>query len=627
MKFAGMIVGVVGAMACVAGGVESDPYADATVWLKGYADADGDGCVDAAELRSAQSNAVPWTSATLYNSPTLTNSWIRMPYRGGKIYAPSLGFPQTVTVTNAEKQLGYAKISTIGFGNFTAAAGVTGENYTCAIRFRPANEQFHPTYCWIFNWGYGNEACGFNLGLTQGGWETITLVSGTVTNKVTVRKFTPNFFKTGHTANLFSNAGDTVYGELWHDLIIAVDGEHGKVRYVLARAAFDPDEKPWTKQLVSDRGGQFVYSNEVAMSETYNNKGTVNPVVYKPAAWMTFGAEATSSASFACQSNKYTCADNNAMKCFRGSIHQFATWNRALGFEEMKRALAAPRGDLVRMGVQDGTAREFRGGTAVDADAPEWTLPASFAKDTPVTVTFRADRKGEGELAQVFRWFGASDSGTGEIRLAVNGTAVGTAGVGPNRKTTWLVKGGLVKDGTNTLTLTRTDAGSGGVKLDAAALGGSWQIGHKDAAFNDFAHESHGLLRHEVLDGNWYSIRRVLFGGTTGGNVASNMIYTFTTPPDFRSPHYGWKLIWKDGTGDARHFPRWALNGHDLGYTAAADKELHALDIPDAYFAAGDGRNELLLHNVGTYVAGAYYHVDYIRLEVQVRNGTILILR
>lgn len=598
-----------------------DPFADATVWIRGWNDVNGDGLVQGAEVRSALANATPWSAATPRNQLAYTNDWVTMPYRGAKRLTDALSFPQTVTITNEAENTGWGRVSTLTLDGFSSRAGVTNDTYSFAIRFRPANSQFRTDYAWIFNWGYNNQASGFNLGLSNGSVSSNWFNTGTVTNWVVYRTYTPSFFKNGNDYNPFANCGGVVRGGFWHDLVMSIDGRNRKVRYLLSRAHFDKDVPPVTVGRASDIGGQQTWSNEVAMSAK-------DGFSFKPTEALILGSEASMSTD--CVYTNAGRIAGNATKCFRGDIGQFAVWNRALDFDEMKKALAWPRGDLVRVGVRDGGAGEFRGGAAADADAAEWTIPSSFAAGDAATVKFILDRKGEEEMQQLFRWFGAADSAVGSVRLDVNGKPVGTATVLPGHATYWKVKEGFLVAGTNTLTVTRVDGLAGAVKPDALALGGSWQIGHKDGNYVEFAHEGAGLAHHDVLEGNWYSIKRVMFGsvrnadGKTSSNT--NMVYHFATPAEFANGGlYTWTLAWKDLSNSANHLPRWRLNGHDLGWTAVANAGYHTLDIPDAYFVPGE--NALEVYNAGTFVNGQYYSLDYFRLLVSRRGGTILLIR
>lgn len=598
-----------------------DPFADATVWIRGWNDVDGDGLVQGAEVRSALANATPWSAATPRNQLAYTNEWVTMPYRGAKRLGDALSFPQTVTITNEAENTGWGRVSTLTLDGFSSRAGVTNDTFSFAIRFRPDNSQFRTDYAWIFNWGYNNQASGFNLGLSNGSVSSNWFNTGTVTNWVVYRTYTPNFFKNGNDYNPFSNCGGVVRGGFWHDLVMSIDGRNRKVRYMLSRAHFDKDVPPATASRASDVGGQQTWSNEVAMSAR-------DGFSFKPTETLILGSEASMSTD--CVYTNAGRITGNATKCFRGDIGQFAVWNRALDFDEMKKALAWPRGDLLRVGVRDGAAGEFRGGASTDADAAEWTIPSAFAAGDAASVKFVLDRKGEEEMPQLFRWFGAADSAVGTVRLEVNGKPVGSATVLPGHATYWKVKEGLLEAGTNTLTVTRVDDLPGAVKPDALALGGSWQIGHKDGNYVEFAHESSGKLHHDVLDGNWYSIKRVMFGsavnadGKTGGENV-RMVYHFARPAEFATDLYGWTLGWKDISNSSIHFPRWTLNGHDLGYTAAANGGYHEIAIPDEYLVPGE--NELEISNGGVYKSGSYYSLDYFRLTVSRRGGTFLFIR
>ena len=599
-----------------------DPFADATVWIRGWNDANGDGLVQGTEVRSALSNATPWSAATPRNQLAYTNEWVTMPYRGAKRLTAALSFPQTVTITNEAEKTGWGRVSTLTLDEFSSRAGVTNDTYSFAIRFRPDNSQFRTDYAWIFNWGYNNKVSGFNLGLSNGNVSSNWFNTGSVTNWVVYRTYTPSFFKNGNEYNPFGNCADVVRGGFWHDLVMSIDGRNKKVRYMLSRAHFDKDVPPVTVGRASDVGGQQTWSNEVAMS-------VLDGFSFKPAETLILGSESTISTD--CVYMNDGRIDGNATKCFRGDIGQFAVWNRALDFEEMKMALAWPRGDLMRAGVRDGGSAEFRGGTVTDADAAEWTIPSSFAAGDAASVSFTLDRKGEEDMPQLFRWFGASDSAIGSVRLDVNGKTVGKATVQPGHATYWKVKEGFLVAGANTLTVTRVDNQAGLVRPDALALGGSWQIGHKDGSYNEFAHESFGKSHHDVLDGNWYSIKRVMFGsvanaeGKTGGENV-RMVYHFARPAEFADGGlYAWTLAWKDLANSANHLPRWRLNGHDLGWTAAANAGYHTLDVPDEYFVPGE--NTLEIYNADTFVKGQYYSLDYFRLMVSRRGGTFLFMR
>ena len=156
---------------------------------------------------------------------------------------------------------------------------------------------------------------------------------------------------------------------------------------------------------------------------------------------------------------------------FRGSIHSFASWDRALSAEEVRQVFAWPGTDLVRIGTANGGGQEFEGGSA------------------PTSVSFNVAAKDAG-LPQVLRVSCATNSAAGSFDVAVNGTAAGSVTVQPGATSRLLVKKGLIAAGANTLTLSRISADA--VTIDAIALGGSVQIGSADDSSAEFAPETYG---------------------------------------------------------------------------------------------------------------------------------------
>lgn len=596
-------------------GIAGDPYADATSLIR----FDGVGTQTADSFRSAVGSPTPWSSVVTHNAGIVSNETVVLPYRGTVMTAPTLYLPHPFTVTNAENNAGTGRTTTISLNNFTPGVGVASGDFTLMVRFRPDSNQYRLDNIWMLNWGYSSTASGFLVGLYgKKDLTTVEIPNGAVTNKVTYRKFQMSLFKSGN-ANTLSALDGLVWGEHWHDLILSFDSTHRKIRYVFCREGYNPKTDPRvTTGYASDNGGQMTYTGEGDMGET---------CTFTPSANMLLGSESSRDAAFdailgVSESNV------NFTKTFRGSFHQIATWNRAMSTEEMKAALAWPRSDLMRVGVRDGKADEFRGGTATAQDAREWTLPTSFASGDSATITFLTDHTGEEAMQQLFRWYPAADSAAGQVKLSVNGTDVGTLDVMPGETAYLKVKGGLLSAGTNTLTLTRTDTGTGALKLDAAALGGSWQMGDANNTYTEFAAEWLGIVNHDVLDGNWRSIKRVLFGNVpdaTGyASDRTNVVYHFTTPAEFRNGNFSWRLSWKDGPNDSRFKPLLRINGTQV-YSGTSDGKLHTLDVPTALLQEGD--NKLEMCNQTTYVSGVYYWYDYVRLEIVPHRGMMILIR
>ncbi|MBQ7190908.1 MAG: hypothetical protein IJR99_15990, partial [Kiritimatiellae bacterium] len=158
-------------------------------------------------------------------------------------------------------------------------------------------------------------------------------------------------------------------------------------------------------------------------------------------------------------------------RAFRGSIHSYAAWSRALSAEEVRQVFAWPGTDLVRLGTANDSAQEFEGGAA------------------PTTISFNVAAKDAG-LPQVLRVSATSASAAGTFNVSVNGAAAGSVAVTSGKTATLFVKENLTVAGANTLTLTRTSASP--VAIDAIALGGSIQIGDADDSSAEFASETYG---------------------------------------------------------------------------------------------------------------------------------------
>ena len=156
---------------------------------------------------------------------------------------------------------------------------------------------------------------------------------------------------------------------------------------------------------------------------------------------------------------------------FRGSIHSYAAWSRALSADEVRQVFAWPSPDLARLGTANDSALEFEGGAA------------------PTTMNFNVAAKDAG-LPQVLRVSATSTSAAGAFNVSVNGAAAGSLSVTPGKTTTFYVKKNLTVAGANTLTLTRTSADA--VTIDAIVLGGSVQLGNADGSFTEFAPETYG---------------------------------------------------------------------------------------------------------------------------------------
>lgn len=384
MMVVGMILAVGRALAFEGAVMDvDDPYADASSWIK----FDGVGVQTADSFRSVLGATKPWTSITTYNAGIISNETVVLPYRGAVITAPTLYLPHPFTVTNEVTKAGTGMSTTVSLDNFTTGAKVTSGDFTLFVRFRPDSEQFRLDNIWMLNWGHSDNR-GFMLGLYGKNALTTNEVG---TSRIVFRKFRMAFYKSGYD-NLLSDLDGVVWGEHWNDLIISFDSAHRKLRYVFCCEGWNPkSDLRITEQDASDNGGQRTYTGEREIGD-----GT-----FTPSANLLLGCEVPCYGTF-----DAVLGDSSPSvlhtKTFRGSYHQIVTWNRTMSIDEMKKTLAWPRGDLMRVGVRNDKTDEFFGGTATSQDASEWTFPTSFAPGDSATVTFKTDHVGEEELQQVF---------------------------------------------------------------------------------------------------------------------------------------------------------------------------------------------------------------------------------
>jgi hypothetical protein len=337
------------------------------------------------------------------------------------------------------------------------------------------------------------------------------------------------------------------------------------------------------------------------------------------------GSELSSSGSIAWSTN----VNNNAAKTFRGSIQSIAVWTNSLTEAEMRAAAAWPRMDLWRVGVENDATTEYNGSgsaTTVDVDADRWPAPPALAAGGSITYRFPLNTTGEAQMPEVFRIKTTSSSGAGTLRVAVNGTALGSKLVSPGRATRWFVPETLLLAGaTNVLQVTRTDAGSTPVNIDVASFGGSLQYGERDNSHYEFAMEGRyqnpNANIYQLIGANWFDSARAIFGAN-GSTAHTNTVIKFDVPDEILQ-NYDWRMKFRTASGG--HTVSMTLNGTDLGsYSSGAEHS--DIEIPDGLMRATG--NELKMANTAQYKSGSYFAPDYVRLYLVDRpGGTMLIIR
>ena len=574
----------------LAGARTEDVFADAYIWMRGMAiDKNGNGALDNNEItNSLNTVALP---STVYGAtghrPVISNELVNLPGRGVSRRMQTLYFPQDIVWTNEARTLGVAYPCSV-----TCGTPLTGfdSHYTWFMRFRPELSQPLLTTQWMLGFGYGSSK-GMMMGLsgdsTKGRVFCIYTADGS--------------WNTGLVVTNYSG---------WVDFAVTVDGQKVSV-YKIQEAAKMKDAAGVTNGLV-----QYAEKTYASTRNLTPNAGTV----------LRFGVETVSSSAFAMPA---PASGNNYYKAFRGSIQQFACWKRALTEQEVLAAMGWPRADVWRVGIENDATTEF-GGTVpaggIVVDGETWPFPKSLAAGASATFAFPLTANWDNLLAQTFRWKATSDSGEGMLAVSVNGKALGVRTVKAGKWQKWFVPQKLFKTGTNTLTVTRADGGTGALKLDSAVLGGGWQVGTKNGAWDVFNQEGNALLDYHVADGNMRDVRRVLHHTNVTCRLKHRMYFHSVTPAPLAG-EFDWMF----------HFSTGAYNGSDgtilgvdldgtriLTQPAPGIAKSYSAMIPREMLTAGEHVFKIV--NEGN--APTYISLDSIQLEpIEPPSGTFLIMR
>jgi hypothetical protein len=148
------------------------------------------------------------------------------------------------------------------------------------------------------------------------------------------------------------------------------------------------------------------------------------------------------------------------------------------------------------------------------------------------------------------------------------------------------VRAAALRVGTNTLTVTRIDSGTGVVTLDAAALGGGWQVGRRDDDWTDFGHEGAVSNDYHVVDGNMRHVPRAMLYTGDGNHTSWHAVM-----PQSLAGEYDWILHFRTGPEGGGTGTRLCidLNGERLATKdAPGTKTDHPFAIPRELLKAGE---------------------------------------
>ena len=190
------------------------------------------------------------------------------------------------------------------------------------------------------------------------------------------------------------------------------------------------------------------------------------------------------------------------VKSFRGKIHMFAVWDRALTNDEIDEAFRSlpqtdgdefhyrPRKPPLRVGNQAYGNELFAGsdatlvtlsGEGFDARV----VPQRFLAGTKLTVEAALSQY-ERNYNHIVRIGTASSSAAGTVRLSVGDTVVGDLKLKAGAFASALVPASLLAGESVSLSLECLSAETGGLALNYVEMHGAWSMGLKDGSADEF---------------------------------------------------------------------------------------------------------------------------------------------
>ena len=577
---------------------QDDVMADAAFWIRDFSDdRNGNGFADDAydEGRDFLGRSAIKVSVYSHAShkPVFTNELVRMPGRNAARQMNTLYFPQPIVLTNEAQTIGYAYPSTYQLKNV-----LTGfdDHYTLILRVRPD----WTTPCngsqWLVQFAHGG-----GRGLMFGFLGSAAAKS---------RKLGVYIGGQGMLANDGNNPLICTNG--WCDIAMIADGR--TLTCMLVR--------DW-KQTGETTGRTLIKSIAVPAAKdlTPNHANIL------------LGAESTTTGA-----RPYPMgANDNSLKCFRGSISQIAAWRRTLSTEEVYRALGWPNMDRWRVGVEDGKAGpDFEGerpAGGFDVDGTTWPLKDGLAARQSVTFKFPLENRYETDLPQFLRWKTLEGSASGFLQVVLNGRTLETRKTSPGKWSCFFVPTNALLSATNTLTVTRTDTGAGAIVPDTVVFGGGWQIGTINSGYSEFGQEWSTPRDYYAANGNLREVSRVL--QTARSASVTNLNVHFTMPAALAGT-CGWRVRGAiiggvypaSGTTPAGTLPmRVDLNGRNMLVQNVKKGDRFAFELEPEELPAG--LNHLVFMNAAPDLGGTYYFgFDAIILEpIRPVDGTFLIIR
>ena len=501
------VTALVTLFACSA--VGADVFSDAATFRRGFIDANGNGLFtsgkaelpDALKAGDAGNDANEAKVCGCSTGIVLRTETVCYPYANACREETVAYFPQTVFLKEGEENPRLIS-SVVDLTDASPFAVTNSNQFTYFLRYRWDGTRTTNRYAGVIlnaGWTYGKSyvegdpttgGSGFLFGINGAG--DFWLYPG---------------YGRGNTTFASTPSGSAMLSNEWTDCAIVVS--NSQLTVYTYRTNFP--------NIYASAAKSLVY----AAAENYSRTLYLG------------GQTATTS-----DSGKTLTGSGNDWKVFRGSIHAFAAWPRALTLDEVRQVFAWPRTDLVRLGTANGSSLEFGGGAsaAVTAGTPtEWVdTPAALSSANPsFTVSFDVPDYHAG-MGQVLRVIPTAGSEGGTLLVAVNGTAAGSLSVRPGKAAALYIDGTRFLLGANTLQLTRTSA-SGTIRFDAIALGGGLLVGRANGSGGEFVQEQAHWQDYYALDGQWKHVNRAIMA-PLGHRASTNSVH-FIMPDELVPRH------------------------------------------------------------------------------------------
>ena len=588
---------------------EQDVYADASNWIRFDTDLNGDGKVQADEVRDLRHWNRPRDGQPVIieqkgplGGPVWTNMTVDLPGRGVSVVSDCLYFPiETNVSVNASGETVYsAWPSSLRLAN-TVRAG----SYTVMARIYPHMQPGAMS-------GVGVNAYFYNNGLDWGSWSGSEFGIG-ATDGIG-NAFTPRITIARSTYEAWNL---TMHTNAWYDIAFSVTDAgkdaNGKDLADSVIVAVQDVKHGFRHQTIGISTNAYtVFASWSNATGLLGGEGAYGQMAdfYKP--------ETKTQINYA-----------NATKTFRGAIHELVVWNRALSVEEIGAAFSHPHGMVMGVGTADGANGEFAGadGTydcTVDADGARWRdIAGALDADHPeLTLRFTPDANSVG-FVHYLHVKAAGMSGQAKLSLRLNGRSLASAkDVGAYDDLWCVVPRTALQKGENVLKVVH--AGGAAFALDSAEIVGSWQLGVKDTNNYEFTQEGSERAAPDFMVGN----RRIkhVVRAVTGG-WKNNYIH-FYVPAEIAAKHaFAFESAMSDQEGGAAdNLFAIDLNGVEK-FVAPTGRKM-AKGEPIAFEVApgelNPGWNTIHLR----YVGGSWLTFDFFQFRISDYNpGTIFLLR